>query len=263
MTTQFEPQSPLADQLAQARSVVATLRQRSEHYAAFRAWCLKCWSGCAHGFDLRVSTFDDTADALLVAAEASGWIRRGSFAPRPEQKSNMHNAVEAKKMARWIEDCARSGLPDPRRPEHFHWEPCRESPSYCEFVAFVQLERFVFEPLAERWRQYVLQAEKAELRAIHESSSARLAEERAGLSDRRAATAKRRAHTLRRAYAGYFREYAVVACAAAAACTHVTSGPVSSQLRWAVKRVRSWLPNMLPDDPAWSEEDAMEMADVA
>ncbi|HMI85313.1 MAG TPA: hypothetical protein VK550_14555 [Polyangiaceae bacterium] len=244
---------------AQPRPIVAELALRAEHYDAFRAWCQRCWSGVAHGCDLKQATLVDTAaDSLLSAAEASEWIRRRSWKPRPEQLLNARIGVSRKKAARHAREGSAAGIPV-ERPEHFVWEPARESPSYCEFLAFIQLERCVFVPLTERWRQYAIAAEQAEGRADHHvavSSHAKWERDRA---EKLKAQAKRRARLMakgRRAAERAIRQGvgpAVNACAAALPL--VASTVVSAQLRYSIKNAEAWTGIVPQSKPEWDIGD--------
>jgi hypothetical protein len=224
--------------MTQAESIVASLALRAEHYAAFRAWCQKCWSGCAHGYDLTVITLPDPSRALLRAAEASGWIRRGTLSPRPGQRYAL-------------------GIPD--ELDFFHWEPDRNSPSYCEFIAFIQLERCVFEPLVERWRHYAIETEKAELSAAHNVGAAHHANWERDRAEKLKATAKRRARLMAKGRRNAERAIkngvgpAVNACAAALPLVAHTI--VSAQLRYSLKNAEAWTGIVPLESPAWDIGD--------
>jgi hypothetical protein len=224
--------------MTQATSIVAALALQADHYDAFRAWCQRCWSGCAHGYELAVPTLPDPARALLRAAEESGWIRRGTLAPRPGQRYAL-------------------GIPD--ELDFFHWEPDRESPAYCEFIAFIQLERCVFVPLVERWRQYAIATEKAELSASHHVAAAHHAKWERDRAEKMKAQAKRRACLMaksRRAAERAIRQGigpAVNACAAALPL--VTSTVVAAQLRYSIKNVEAWTGIVPQESPAWDIGD--------
>lgn len=230
------------------------------HYDAFRTWCQKCWSGCAHGFDLRMATFDSAADALLHAAESSGWIRRGSFAPRPEQRLNLQIGIsEGARFRRHEEQCKAVGLDGSKRPEHFHWEPDRESPSYCEFIAFLQLERCVFVPLVERWRQYAIATEMAELRSAHHVGETALARRERDRAEQLKQQAKRRARLMangrRDAKRAIWHGVGPAVNACAAALPLVTNTVVSAQLRYSIDNASAWTGIVPQANPAWDIGD--------
>lgn len=247
---------------AQSESIVAMLAIYAAHYDAFRTWCQKCWSGCAHGFDLRVATFDSAADALLHAAESSGWIRRGSFAPRPEQRVNLQIGIsEGARFRRHQEQCKAVGLNGSKRPEHFHWEPDRESPSYCEFIAFIQLERCVFVPLVERWRQYAIESEKATLAKEHAQAMRRAAEKDKERATKHKEVTKQRAFLLCGGRRDMVRAAGPLLCSCLAALPHVR-GRVRAQLEHAIKTADVIARMRVPSDPAWDEADARRMAEA-